>query len=123
MRSSDKGFGQSENQNDMNEFGISRSTWCSDCLDRNAWRAMLHIGKKKWLLREESKHIGRHDARYDRNVTRAINDELRSKCAERYLQGWTRSNRSRNLTQYLIYATPTQSHTCRKIAEFKLAAN
>jgi hypothetical protein len=33
-------------KNDMNEFGISRSTWRSDCLDRNAWRAQLHIGKK-----------------------------------------------------------------------------
>jgi hypothetical protein len=41
---------------DMNEFGISRSAWHSDCLDRNAWRAQLHIGKKsamkQWLLRE-----------------------------------------------------------------------
>jgi hypothetical protein len=45
-------------QNDLNEFGISRSTWRSDCLDRNAWRAKPHIGKKRalkqWLLREES---------------------------------------------------------------------
>jgi hypothetical protein len=114
-------------KNDMHEFGISRSTWRSDCLDRNAWRAQLHIGKKsamkQWLLREESKHIGRHDACNDRNVARAIFDEVRSKRAERLLQEWTRSNRSRNLTQYLIYAAPTQSHTCRKVAEFKLAAN
>jgi hypothetical protein len=86
-----------------------------------------YVGKKsamkQWLLREESKHIGRHDACNDRNVTRAIFDEVRSKRAERLLQEWTSSNRSRNLTQYLIYAAPTQSHTCRKVAEFKLAAN
>jgi hypothetical protein len=67
--------------------------------------------------------IGRHDACNDRNVTRAIFDEVRSKRAERLLQEWTRSNRSRNLTQYLMYAAPTQSHTSRKIAEFKLTAN
>jgi hypothetical protein len=104
----------------MNEFGISQSTWRSDCLNRNAWRAQLHIGKKsamkQWLLREESKHIGRHDACNDHNVTR-------SKRTKRLLQEWTRSNRSRNLTQYLIYAAPTQSHTYRKVAEFKLAEN
>jgi hypothetical protein len=70
MRSSDKGFGQSANQSsllgsflkiDIIEFGICWSTWRSDCLDRNAWRAKLHIGKKsamkQWLLRKESKHI------------------------------------------------------------------
>jgi hypothetical protein len=33
----------------------------------------------QWLLREERKHIGRHDACNDRNVTRAIFDEIRSK--------------------------------------------
>jgi hypothetical protein len=70
---------------------------------------MLHIGKKRamkqWLLREESKHRGRHDACNDCNIPRAIFDE-------RLRQEWTCSNRSRNLT-----------HTCRKVAEFKLAAN
>jgi hypothetical protein len=75
------------------------------------------------LLREESKLIGRHDACNDRNVTRAIFDEVRSKRVERLIQEWTRSNRSRNLTQYLIYAAPTQPHTCQNDAEFKLAAN
>jgi hypothetical protein len=78
---------------------------------------------KQWLLREQSKHIGRHDACNDRNVTTAIFDEIRSKRAERRLQERTRSNRGRNLTQYLIYAAPTQSHTCRKVAEFKLSAD
>jgi hypothetical protein len=64
MRSSDKG--PASRSFWKNEFGIRRSTWRSDCLDRNAWSAKLHIGKKsamkQWLLREESKHIGRHDA-------------------------------------------------------------
>jgi hypothetical protein len=55
--------------------------------------------------------------------TRAIFDEIRSKRAEKLLQEWNRSNRSRDLTQYLIYAAPTQSHTCQKVADFKLAAN
>jgi hypothetical protein len=89
-------------KNDMNEFEISRSRWNSDYLDRNAWRAKLHVGKKsamkQWLLREESKHIARHDASNDRNFTSAIFDEVRFKRAERLLQEWTRSNRSRNLT-------------------------
>jgi hypothetical protein len=48
---------------------------------------------------------------------------MRSRRAERHRQEWIRSNRSRDLTQYLIYAAPTQSHTCRKVAEFKLAEN
>jgi hypothetical protein len=41
---------------------------------------------QQWLLREESKHIGRHNSCYDLNVTRAIFDEIRSKRAERLLQ-------------------------------------
>jgi hypothetical protein len=60
-------------------------------------------------------HIGQHGVCNDHNVTRAIFDAVRSKRAE--------SNRSRDLTQYLIYAAPTQSHTCQKVADFELAAN
>jgi hypothetical protein len=66
---------------------------------------------KQWLLREESKHMGRHDTCNDCNVTRVI------------FQEWTRSYRGRNLTQYIIYTAPTQSHTCREVTEFKRAAN
>jgi hypothetical protein len=52
-----------------------------------------------------------------------IFDEVRYKCAEGLLQEWTRSKRSRHLTQYIKYISPTQSHICQKVAEFKLAVN
>jgi hypothetical protein len=54
------------------------------------------------LLREESKHIGQHDACNDRNVTRAIFDEARSKRAEKILQEWIFSQRP-----YPIHGYPT----------------